>query len=164
MDDRSHALLEAYVKLPSADNLAQYMDRSKINATFVRVTRWPKDKDAEDLADAYDLARAIAILDTQNVNGDGPFIVSASVRLSAITWRVHHLSIIDLSAAPAGSMQLWLTHFTKVSRHPEEWMANGANAVALRVHDSLSAVGSGGNSAVEALEDGTKVLKAIGGG
>ncbi len=84
-----------------------------------------------------------------------------------MTWasdRLPRQSVIDLSRATKESMALWIKNFTAVSLHPESWVSNGADQVALLMHDSMAAVGEATMGTVEALSEGRKILKAVAGG
>lgn len=109
----------------------------------------------------YDIDHARDILAMQQIEGDGPFIVTHRNRLGFATLKHPGATIIDLSGVRTPeSGTAWVRHFVDASEQPDHWATNNAEFVFLKVADWAGEFGL----VVQSVPGGNKLLKALGGG
>ena len=156
---RDPAVFGELLRSPAASTLAVSPDH--LNLTAIPLTSLPEEADlrsTEWWLGHYDLGHSVQILVTQQIPGNGPFLVSCKVPLGSEANR-QSLAILDLSAVTTEeSARAWIKYFADVSQRPEDWVHNDAELILLKMHDEMAMAGS----VVEALPDGSKILKAFG--
>jgi hypothetical protein len=161
-NERYRALARAWVTLAEAGVEAPE-EAAAVNITYMLTIRAPKAAEASDvewLLSSYDTARASRIAFKHHLSGVGPFILTRTTPATFATGD-DPVAVLDLSSSPAESMQAWLNYFVGASERPDRWAMNGATAWIIRVHDQLFALGGAATCAMEALPNGTRVLKLL---
>lgn len=161
-NERYRALVQAWATLAEGTGASSDV-AATMNVTYMLTTRRPKASESSNvewLLSHYDTTRASRIAFEHHLSGAGPFILT---RTTPATLRSDDdpVAVIDLSDSPADSMQAWLNYFVSVSERPDRWAMNGATAWAIRVHDQLFALGGAATCAMDALPNGTRVLKLL---
>ena len=165
---RYKTLLAAYVALPPSPYWiggpsGKHVKR-KLNITYVPVLVEPPYGQLNSiwLAENYDLGRAKRILEDQELYGDGPFIVTSETPLTEANINVK-LYVLDLSSAPASSMESWMRYFVSASERREEHWKDTFVLFVTRLHDIFDKLGASAEAVLEVLPNGTKILKAFSG-
>ncbi|HYQ05192.1 MAG TPA: hypothetical protein VER96_41240 [Polyangiaceae bacterium] len=161
-DDRVTPLVRAFLEhIPDSGRATP---SGNDNITYFPVLAVPPPSEVMNVAwhvQNYDVGRAVTILRGQGLDGRGPYLITSKRPLSGSLEIEPNLSILDLSDATPESAPLWLVHFIRVTEHPEDWLSNGTDTAALKVHDSFAAAAGATKSVVESLSAGRKLLRAL---
>jgi hypothetical protein len=161
-NQRYRALVAAWATLPEAPAEPD-ASAEALNLTYLLTLQRPsasESSNSEWLLAHYDTTRAARIAFGHHLSGAGPFIVTRTTPATFATGD-EPVAVIDLSDSSVESMQAWLNYFVRVSERPDRWAMNGATAWAIRVHDQLFALGGAATCAMDAHENGTRVLRLL---
>src|SRR5262245_9143901 len=156
---RYRALVDAWASI-ARDARAS----ASTNVTYLPTLRHPAPEEARKvdwLVSNYDTSRAANLAFKHHLLGEGPFILTSTTPVT-FTDGSEPVSVLDLSSATAQSMHGWMSYFIHASEGPNDWRRNGATSLVLRLHDELLAAGEAATWAVDALPNGTKVLRYLG--
>ena len=146
------AFLRAFLGLPTSASLAKYLPKSRINITYIPVTRQvnilesvPVEKQLDLMLEIYDYGRATALLTRfpDKVNA-GPTIASVLKPLSGDP-DPHPVLLQDLSRAQPNLMDAYVTKFVRQVAQRDFATARTLPSFELKLRDLLevTAVGLG---------------------
>jgi len=146
---RYRAFVEALLGLPKAKDLGNYVEKSKINVTYIPLAKPPKAAGKGDrvgfVLDNYDYARCAAILATlPQQAGPGPVIVSALTPMSSDP-HPHPVLVQDLSTAQPVLVADCVAKYVNQIAQQRFWEPNALSEFSLSLRNLLetTAVGLG---------------------
>ena len=156
--ERPLRVMIAYLRqLPAVGELGRYARRDEIRINLLPLRELPaavaqalrgnpSDADlrraAELLLDAYDHARAQAILARLGVQraGDGPFLITLTQPASAAG--AGKMLIEDMSAVEPAVAEAWMRQATRLGQEPQAWSGSTLRRIELLMRNSIAQIAS----------------------
>ncbi|WP_158941607.1 hypothetical protein [Granulicella sp. S190] len=160
------AFLKALVDLPTAEGLARYVPKSRINITSILLTAPDPGWDGTD-ADAkvafilahYDYARSAAIRSSlSSKTGAGPVLVSVLHPIDP-AMHPHPVLVQDMSLAQPSLMSAYVQAFVSQVAHDRFWQESALSQFALGLRNSLEVAATGLNLSKAAVDGWVKFFK-----
>jgi len=149
---RYQAFFKALIDLPTASNLAEYVQKNRINITYLLLAStpsgwktWSSNAQVDYVISHYDYARCAAILASlPKHTGTGPVIASSLAPMS-LDQHPHPVLVQDLSTAQPVLMGDYVKKFVMQAAQDHFWQPDTLEAFALSLRNVLetAAIGLG---------------------